>query len=278
MNMTDHTNPLGSKAEYPTTLDPSVLFPIARADARRALGVDDDALPFTGVDIWNAWELSWLDVRGKPCAAVAELRVPCTSVKLVESKSLKLYLNGYAMTRFDNAHSVRDRIAGDLSALLGASVAVELTEPAQFGCLRVHEPEGGSLDGQQLDISDYGPPRPEFLRANAHASQVEESLTTNLFRSNCPVTGQPDWASVHIHYRGAPIDRAGLLRYLVSFRDHHDFHEACVERIFVDLTEHCAPQALSVYARFMRRGGIDINPWRATPGFASFVNRRDPRQ
>jgi len=271
--------PLGRKTDYPATVDPGVLFPVARAEAREPLGIDDAALPFTGADIWNAWELSWLDARGKPHVAAAELRVPCESPNLVESKSLKLYLNGYAMTRHEDAHAVRACIARDVSTCVGAEIETALLEPADFACLQVADFAGESLDDQSLDIADYSQPRAGHLRVQPKARMVEEALVSHVFRSRCPVTGQPDWASVQVRYRGAPMDRAGLLRYLVSFREHADFHEACVERMFLDIQERCAPLQLLVYARFLRRGGIDINPWRATPGFAATVaNLRGTRQ
>jgi|SRR5690348_1516610 len=277
--MTAPRIPLGRDAEYPTTVDPTVLFPVARAVARAPLGIEDASLPFTGADIWNAWELSWLDARGKPCVAVAELRVPCDSPNVVESKSLKLYLNGYAMSRFDDASAVRERIARDVSACVGAEIEVTLLHSAQFDRLQAVDFAGESLDELALDITDYAEPRVEHLRVQPHARMVEEVLVSHVFRSRCPVTGQPDWASVQVRYRGMPLDRAGLLRYLVSFREHADFHEACVERMFVDIQGQCAPLQLLVYARFLRRGGIDINPWRATPGFAAaLANLRGTRQ
>jgi 7-cyano-7-deazaguanine reductase len=274
------TIPLGRNAEYPAKVDASVLFPVARATARAPLGIADDAaLPFVGAVIWNAWELSWLDARGKPRVAVAELRVPCDSSDIVESKSLKLYLNGYAMTRLDDAFAVRGRVARDVSACVGAEVEVALLEPAEFDRLQAADFAGESLDEQALDIADYAEPRAEHLRVQPQRRLVEEALVSHAFRSRCPVTGQPDWASVQIRYRGMSLDRAGLLRYLVSFRDHADFHEACVERMFVDIQRQCAPLQLRVYARFLRRGGIDINPWRATPGFAAtLANLRGTRQ
>jgi len=264
----EKTSPLGQFAEYPATVDPGVLFPVARAVAREPLGIDA-ALPFVGADIWNAWELSWLDARGKPCIAVAELRVPCDAPNVVESKSLKLYLNGYAMTRFEDAFAVRDRIERDVSACVGVEVEAALLESAAFPRLQTADFAGESLDAQSLDIADYAGPRAEHLRVRPKSRMVEEALVSHLFRSRCPVTGQPDWASVQVRYRGRPVDRAGLLRYLVSYREHADFHEACVERMFMDIQEQCAPLQLLVYARFLRRGGIDINPWRATPGFAA---------
>lgn len=277
--MPGQDTPLGRKSTYPASVDPAVLYPVARAEARKPLGIDAAALPFTGADIWNAWEVSWLDARGRPRIAVAELRIPGDSPNIVESKSLKLYLNGYAMTRFEDAHDVRARIARDVAACVDAEVDVTLLEPAGFARLQVADFAGESLDGQELGITGYAAPDPGHLRTRARARPTEEALVTRLFRSRCPVTGQPDWASVRIRYRGRPIDRAGLLRYLVSFRDHAAFHEACVEQIFTDIAARCAPQALMVYARFLRRGGIDINPWRATPGFvATPANLRDARQ
>ena len=271
--------PLGRQVEYPATVDPSVLFPISRADARAPLGIEAAALPFAGSDIWNAWEFSWLDAHGRPCVAVVELRVPCDSPNLVESKSLKLYLGGYAMIRFDDAQDVRARIADDVSAGVGAPIEVSLLEPAQFERLRVRDLAGESLDDQRIEITGYAEPDPNCLCTRAGARPVEEALVTDLFRSRCPVTGQPDWASVQVRHRGIPVDRAGLLRYLVSYREHAAFHEACVERMFLDIQQRCRPLGLLVHARFLRRGGIDINPWRATPDFAvTLANVRTTRQ
>lgn len=271
--------PLGRQVDYPQSPDARVLFPIARTQSRAELRLEAEALPFTGVDVWNAYELSWLDKRGKPRAAIAELRVPAVSPNLIESKSLKLYLNGYAQTRFDDASVLRANIARDLSTAADANVQIALIEAHEFATLKIAELPGASLDDIELDINDYGPPQPEHLRSHAHARQIEEALTTHLFRSNCPVTGQPDWAALQIRYAGAPLDHAGLLRYLVSYRNHCGFHEACVERIFMDIAARCGPRALSVYARFTRRGGLDINPWRATPGFgATPPNLRGARQ
>lgn len=271
-------NPLGRATDYPTTVDPAVLFPVARAQARAPLGLDADALPFTGVDVWNAWEFSWLDVRGLPRVAALRLTVPCTSPNLVESKSLKLYLGGYAMTVCTGPDAVRARVERDVSACVGAKVAVTLVDPNDVERAGIVSLAGESLDDQRIEVDAYGAPQPELLQARAGWA-VEETLHTRLFRSLCPVTGQPDWASVVLHYRGSAIDHAGLLRYIVSYRNHHDFHEACVERIFSDVATHCMPEGLSVHARFLRRGGIDINPWRATPRFAAAQgNPREARQ
>lgn len=222
---TPEDSSLGREVAYPSGYDPSLLFPIPRAAGRAAIGLRG-ALPFVGRDRWHAYELSWLDAHGKPCVATATLHVPCESPALIESKSLKLYLNSLNATRFNSAEAVRARIATDLSTRAGADVSVE------FGLPPIDAVgEGESIDALDIAIDDYGPPKADYLSTHA-GTVVEEVLTSALLKSNCPVTGQPDWASVTLRYRGAPIDREGLLRYLVSFRDHADFHEQCVERIF----------------------------------------------
>jgi len=269
-------SPLGQPLRYPSRRDPDLLFPIARAVARSAIGVPSP-LPFIGSDLWNAYELSWLGARGKPEVAIATLAVPADSPALIESKSLKLYLNGLNGERFADVTALTATIATDLSAAAGAAVAVSLVPRADLAGLALAELAGEYLDDLDLAIDHYGPPRLEFLVTAA--TIVEETLVSHLLKSNCPVTGQPDWASVQIRYRGPRLDRAGLLRYLVSYREHAGFHEQCVEQIFMDLTRRCAPEALSVYARYTRRGGLDINPWRATPGFVPMPgNPRGARQ
>ncbi|MDE2053265.1 MAG: NADPH-dependent 7-cyano-7-deazaguanine reductase QueF [Xanthomonadaceae bacterium] len=275
--MSGKTVPLGRDTEYPATVDPVVLFPVARARARDPLGLDAAALPFTGVDTWNAWEFSWLDVRGLPRVAVLRFTVPCSSPNIVESKSLKLYLGGYAMTPFTGPEAVRASVERDVSACAGAKVAATLVDANDVERAGIGALAGESLDDQRIEADGYGPPRPELLVASG--AIIDETLCTRLFRSLCPVTGQPDWASVVLRYRGPAIEHVGMLRYLVSYRQHPDFHEACVERIFSDVLARCAPEGLSVYARFLRRGGIDINPWRATPRFAEAPgNPREVRQ
>lgn len=263
---------LGHEVAYPSHYDAGLLFPIPRAAGRMEIGIADDALPFTGHDRWQAYEISWLDARGKPCVATATFSVPCTSPNLIESKSLKLYLNSLNAERFNSEEAVRERIAVDLSARAGADVTVAFGLPAMASA-EANE----SIDLLDIDIDDYGPPNPAHLSTDMERV-VEESLTSQLLKSNCPVTGQPDWASVVLSYRGPRIDRAGLLRYLVSFRDHAGFHEQCVERMFHDLMARCEPQALSIEARYTRRGGLDINPWRATLGFAPPPAAREARQ
>jgi 7-cyano-7-deazaguanine reductase len=261
MSTPEHS-PLGKNTTYADRYDPSLLFAIPRAEKRAEIGVAE-RLPFHGVDIWNAYELSWLDLRGKPVVALAEFRVPAASPNIIESKSFKLYLNGFAQERIADATMLSATLVRDLSAAAGAVVAVQLSD-AKAASYPVTDLDGQLLDNQSIDIDHYGPPQAEFLSADNSAIAVEETVVSHLLRSNCPVTGQPDWGSVQITYRGPPIEHAGLLRYLVSFRNHNEFHEQCVERIFVDLMERCAPQQLSVYARYTRRGGLDINPFRSS--------------
>jgi len=269
---TPQDSSLGRHVDYPREYDASLLFPIARSLGRDAISIDANALPFAGFDRWHAYELSWLDARGKPRVATATFEVPADSPNLVESKSLKLYLNSFNASRFASDEAVRDAIARDLANAAGAPVAVAFGLPAISVTTSAID-----LDAQDIAIDAYGPPDASLLAFDAN-DEAEETLASALLKSNCPVTGQPDWASVRIAYRGPRIDRAGLLRYLVSFRDHAEFHEQCVERIFIDVLARCRPRALSVEARYTRRGGLDINPWRATPGFAPPAAARDERQ
>ena len=269
--MAIESSPLGREVAYPRQYDPGLLHPIARALGRADLGLPGGPLPFAGHDRWHAYELSWLDARGKPCAATATFQVPADSPHLIESKSLKLYLNSLNGTRFADAAAVGAQVAADLSAAAGAAVTFA------FGLPPVAEAVGESIDELDIDIHHYGPPDAGVLSAQA-TDVVEETLRSALLKSNCPVTGQPDWADVSIAYDGPRIDREGLLRYLIGFRDHAGFHEQCVERIFVDLMDRCRPRRLSVEARYTRRGGLDINPWRATPGFPAPASGRAQRQ
>ena len=270
--MTIEGSLLGREVAYPAHYDPRLLYSIARALARAQLGVAGNALPFIGHDRWQAFELSWLNPQGLPQVATATLQVPATSPNLIESKSLKLYLNSFNASVFERAEHVRLRIEADLSQAAGAPVSMQFGVPA-IGS----DDAAGNLDVQDIAIACYGPPDASLLHADA-GSLVEETLHSALLKSNCPVTGQPDWADVSIAYHGPRIDRAGLLRYLVSFRDHAEFHEQCVERIFIDILAHCQPQQLSVHARYTRRGGLDINPWRATPGSPAPNAQRAHRQ
>lgn len=259
--------PLGRSAEFPQDYDPGVLRAVPRALGRDALGLgasSSSPLPFVGVDLWRAWELSWLTPSGRPAIAVAELAVPASSPNLVESKSLKLYLGSLGRRTMADLHEVAATIAGDLAPIAGAPVEVRVIPPRERAALRIVELAGENLDDLELG----GPPAaaldPGLLDGAADPSAVcDAEVVTELFRSRCPITGQPDWASVRIRYRGPTIARPALLAYLLSFREHGGFHEACVEQIFCDLRDRCKTQRLTVQACFTRRGGLDINPWRS---------------
>jgi 7-cyano-7-deazaguanine reductase len=267
---------LGRAVEHEPAYSPDLLMPIARAGTRAALGLTA-ALPFVGSDRWTGFELSWLQPGGKPQVAVLRASVPADSPNLIESKSFKLYLNSYARERMIDAEAVRQRIVGDLSAAAGAPVTGELLLPGAWSQLAPRELAGICIDGIDLGIDRSEGLRPEALVADA-SNAAAETLYSHLLKSNCPVTGQPDWASVIIDYRGPAIEHAGLLRYLVSFRDVREFHEQCVERIFLDITGRCAPEWLAVEARYTRRGGLDINPYRASGGAPVIADRRTWRQ
>jgi len=254
-------SPLGKPVAYCGEYNPSLLFPIARAPKREEIGVRG-TLPFFGVDIWNAYEVSWLNLRGKPQIAIATCTVPADSPNIVESKSFKLYLNSFNQTRLADPAELAARLQADLSAGFGAPVHVKLTLPEAFDELRMGELEGLLLDRLDIEVDAYRP-NPALLRAHQDQAIVEETLVSHLLKSNCLVTGQPDWGSVQIRYVGPQIEQEGLLRYLIGFRDHDEFHEQCVERIFMDIMRQCRPQKLAVYARYTRRGGLDINPWRS---------------
>lgn len=269
-------SPLGKPTEYRADYAPELLYPIPRQLKRDELGIRPDALPFVGEDIWNAYELSWLNPKGKPVVALGTFRVPADSPNLIESKSLKLYLNSFNQTAFADQDAVEAILARDLSAVAGAPVRISLKQPSAYSPAQPGYPAGICLD--ELDIScDTYQPAPELLRTS-DGPVVEETLYSHLLKSNCLVTGQPDWAMVVIRYRGRPLDRAGLLRYLVSFRGHHEFHEQCVERIYCDLSRRCTPEALRVHARYTRRGGLDINPCRSSGAFPLADNIRAVRQ
>jgi len=267
--------PLGQHVDYPSQYDASLLFPIARSHNRASLPLSA-TLPFAGVDIWNAYELSWLDSKGKPQIGMATFTVPADSPNIIESKSFKLYLNSFNQTRLASAQQLRDHLVRDLSAAAGGDVGVDLILPDRFGQLSMRELEGEYLDDLDIEVDTYTP-NADLLRC-APGAVVSETLASRLLKSNCPVTGQPDWASVQIRYRGQPLDRAALLRYIVSFRNHAEFHEHCVERIFTDIMTACRPEQLTVYARYTRRGGLDINPWRSNTNATAPGDVRMARQ
>ena len=252
--------PLGEAVEYPAEYAPQVLFPVPRAAARKSLGLGDP-LPFQGVDVWNAWELTWLEPAGKPIIATAVITVPAESVNIVESKSLKLYLNSLAMSRYTSTDEVAAIISRDLSEIAGSEVAVAIATANQFSTGQIVDLPGHCIDYLDVQIDATGVDA-GILRI-AGVEPIEEQLHSHLLRSNCPVTNQPDLGSVLVRYRGPAIDRESLLNYIVSFRQHRDFHEACVERMFLDIKARCSPEKLTVYARYTRRGGLDINPFRS---------------
>ena len=278
-----HDSPLGKPAHYADRYDPSLLFAIPRAPQRAALGIAGQPR-FFGADWWTAFELSWLNLRGKPQVAIAHVLVPCESSHIVESKSFKLYLNSFNGSRFADADEVRRHLQADLGAAVWsggpvrAAVGVRLIAPDDFDREPVHELDGLNLDRLDIDCDEWAQPAPELLSAAFDEQPVEETLTSRLLKSNCPVTGQPDWGSVQIRYAGPQIEQAGLLRYIISFRRHNDFHEHCVERMFSDLWARCRPTKLTVYARYTRRGGLDINPWRTSHPGAAPANVRTARQ
>ena len=265
---TPETSLLGKVATYVDRYDAALLYPLPRAAQRALIGVAERPV-FLGADLWTAYELSWLNTRGKPQVALGRFVVPCESTHLVESKSLKLYLNSFNNTVFADIDAVRQTLQKDLSeavwrgGVVKSSVGVQLLSPEQYAKEKIAEMDGLSLDRLDLDCSHYQP-APELLCAASNEAPVTETLYSNLLKSNCLVTGQPDWGSVSINYSGPQIDQAGLLQYIVSFRNHNEFHEHCVERMFMDIWIRCQPTKLTVYARYTRRGGVDINPWRSS--------------
>ena len=251
---------LGKSSDYISSYAPQLLQPVPRALNRDELGLTSQ-LPFAGEDLWNMYELSWLDSRGKPVVAVGETRVDAGSKNLIESKSFKLYLNSLNQTRFASFEQVEATLQQDLAHCAAGKVSVRLYTLDEADS-QIYRLPGASIDDLEIDVDHYDF-TPELLQAAASGEEVEETLHSHLLKSNCLVTHQPDWGSVVIHYRGKQINREALLRYLISFRQHNEFHEQCVERIFMDLTRFCQPTHLSVYARYTRRGGLDINPFRS---------------
>jgi 7-cyano-7-deazaguanine reductase len=281
MNLPEQSE-LGKNSAYVDQYNSSLLFPIPRAVKREELGILDSPI-FFGADLWTAFELSWLNLKGKPQVAIAHITVPAESTHIIESKSFKLYLNSFNATQFVDTQAVRDCMREDLDEALWhggkilARCGIKIILPDEFDKEPVHELDGLNLDRMDIECTSYQP-SPELLNAQKDEAPVTETFVSHLLKSNCLVTGQPDWGSVQISYSGDQIDQAGLLQYIVSFRNHNEFHEQCVERIFMDIWTRCKPLKLSVYARYTRRGGLDINPWRTSHPQTPPKNIRTARQ
>ena len=270
---------LGQTTQYPDQYDPSLLFPIPRTQNRAKLGLKEGrALPFVGVDIWNAYELSWLNKKGKPQIALAEFQVPADSPYMIESKSFKLYLNSLNNARFEDENELREILINDLSAVAGSKITTRIQTTEVLAKKGMQEMSGVLLDRLDIDVDPSKPADPSLLGVNESFGPIEQCLVSHLLKSNCPVTGQPDWASIQIRYQGRPILEEGLLRYLIGFRQLGEFHEHCVETIFTDIKRQCKPEKLSVYARYTRRGGLDINPFRTDHNSPWPDNIRHARQ
>jgi 7-cyano-7-deazaguanine reductase len=269
-------SPLGKTSEYVATYTPTLLFAIPRAAKWAELGLTAQTLPYQGVDLWNCYELSWLTPSGKPVVAIAEFAFPADSPNIIESKSFKLYLNSLNQSPFATRDDLAEVLRRDLSAAASAPVTVKLRSLSEVEAQGIARLPGVCIDELDVSIEGYSQPQPELLRCEPQRL-MSESLHSHLLRSNCPVTGQPDWGTVVVEYTGAALDHGSFLRYLVSFRQHADFHEQCVERIFLDLQRLLQPQALTVYARYLRRGGLDINPYRSMSAVQA-DNRRLVRQ
>jgi 7-cyano-7-deazaguanine reductase len=283
LDNTPEQSQLGRASAYADQYDAGLLFPIPRATQRAAMGIASDKLPFFGADLWTAFELSWLNARGKPQLAIAHFTIPCETPNIIESKSFKLYLNSFNSSVFADAQAVRERLRTDLGEAVwrgsgrSAGIGVKLLAPEVFDQEPVHELDGLDLDRLDIECTQYQP-APELLSADLSQAPVTETLSSRLLKSNCLVTGQPDWGSVQIRYNGPPIEQAGLLAYIVSFRNHNEFHEPCAERIFTDIWKRCQPTQRAVYARYTRRGGLDINPFRTSWPQALPANIRMARQ
>lgn len=271
-----HSSPLGKSSQYVSQYDAKLLFPISRQTKWAELGLSQASLPYQGVDIWNCYELSWLLPSGKPVVAIASFSVPANSPNIIESKSFKLYLNSLNQTVFASFEQLQQVLERDLSQVAGATVSCHIMSIAQASEQGIEQLRGICIDDLEIEIDQYQAPTPELLSCDPDM-QVAETLYSHLLKSNCPVTGQPDWGSISISYHGARLDHASLLKYIVSFRQHQDFHEQCVERIFLDLHKLLNPSQLKVSARYVRRGGLDINPVRSTSA-GPYANKRLARQ
>lgn len=266
-------SPLGNASDYIDVYSPALLFPIARKAKRQEIGLQDQ-LPFHGYDAWTAYELSWLNPNGKPEIAIANIKIPCQSPFLIESKSFKLYLNSFNQTPFESIESVQKTLVNDLSLACGKGVDIEVFSASNRDTLPLIELPGTNIDSFDIVTNIYQP-NPKLLQTSEDI--VTETLHSHLLKSNCLVTHQPDWGSVCISYQGPQIDGPSLLKYIVSFRQHNEFHEQCIERMFHDILVHCKPNRLTVFGRYTRRGGLDINPFRSNFE-SSMPQGRLPRQ
>lgn len=255
------TSPLGKSSQYKTEYDPKLLFPLPRKDKRDELGITEAQLPFYGRDLWYGYELSWLGAKGKPEVRIAQFDIPCASRCLIESKSFKLYLNSFNQTQFADALAVQTCLEKDLSAATEAKVTVTLFTLSEFEQRGIQPAPGTCIDELDITVSTYQY-NPELLAPAG--GEITETLCSHLLKSNCLVTGQPDWGTLVIQYQGEAIDHGSLLQYLCSFREHQEFHEQCVERVYSDLQQRFTLSSLTVYAQYVRRGGLDINPWRSS--------------
>lgn len=267
--------PLGKRCVYVSHYSPDLLFPIVRKIKRDEIGVTEP-VPFKGFDVWNAYEVSWLNSKGKPVVAVARFDISCLSTHIIEAKSFKLYLNSFNNTRFDSMEVVKNTLKKDITKVVHGTVFVTLLELKSLYGIQIEGFSGESLDNLDIECNTYHV-MPHYLSCDPKKI-VEESFYSDLFKSNCLITGQPDWGSVEIIYKGPKIDKVGLLKYVVSFRNHKEFHEQCVERLFMDIFTHCRPEKLTVQVRYTRRGGLDINPIRSTEEVMTIYNLRMPRQ
>ncbi len=257
---------LGKTTQYIDKYDASLLQAVPRSLNRDSLSIDPLNLPFNGEDVWYGYELSWLNGKGKPVVAVAEFRFPCTSNNIVESKSFKLYLNSFNQTRFESWDIVLETLTKDLSKLVEESAQVNLYPVDNCPPLALTNKTAKCIDEQDITIDNYDFSANYLASANDEltAKKVTKNLVSHLLKSNCLITNQPDWASIYISYTGQAISEEALLRYLISFRQHNEFHEQCIERIFCDIQQFCNIEELTVFARYTRRGGLDINPFRTT--------------
>jgi 7-cyano-7-deazaguanine reductase len=275
-----HDSQLGKGTVYDSPYNPELLFPLSREQNRASLNLSlAKSLPFHGEDLWTCYELSWLDLRGKPCVGIAYFRIPADSPFMIESKSFKLYLNSLNHAKFENMEVLSNTLVNDLSKAAGSAVTVNITGVRdQIIDARLYEQQFECVDDLELDGFEYLPNASLLsiegvsIKSNGREAGYEGFLSSHLLRSNCPVTGQPDWGSVYVKYRGREISHESFLRYIISFRQCQDFHEHCVERIFTDLMKYCECDSLSVYARYTRRGGLDINPYRATSDWTHIAN------